>query len=424
MTTILTEMSSRLDQYLLCSTLLQPGSLKTPYSRYTTVHFVAPEDHEPIDAIVDERQSQITDLTHEIKRVQMLCQKLRAVETKLKERRTRVRESQRFHRGLTSPIRRLSPEILAEIFCHCLPENPPVPRARAIPLVLTRVCQRWRSIATATPQLWSSLTIPLRHAVRDEYRLQYDTWMARAKSVPLVLVVENVHHIDSPKFTPCLLDWLRCLPSRCRDFSWYGYSVEGLLTGSCVMHLLERLEAHYFKSRDGPSIDIDSNASRLRSVSLFLPNNADSIDRVTLPWSQLTELDMYGVELRWKDIFRLFEICTRLQGAKFSLPYEDDLQAVIPGSVINHSLKLLAIDAQVSRLGGLLFDALVLPSLEELEIAFHHPDDDKWPHTQFTSFLTRSGRPLKKLEVCSKDSVSDYLSEYRALLPSCTFKIR
>ncbi|KAH7887193.1 hypothetical protein F5I97DRAFT_2060025 [Phlebopus sp. FC_14] len=423
MTTILTEMSSRLDQYLLCSTLLQPGSLKTPYSRYTTVHFVAPEDHEPIDAIVDERQSQITDLTHEIKRVQMLCQKLRAVETKLKEGRTRVQESQRFHRALMSPIRRLSPEILAEIFCHCLPENPPIPHAKTIPLVLTRVCQRWRSIAMATPQLWSSLTIPIRQVVNDEYRLQYDTWMARAKSVPLVLVVENIYHIDPLMITPCLLDWLRRLFNRCCDFFWRGYFMAGLLTGSCVMELLERLKIYYFERSGSPSIDIDSNASRLRSVSLSLPNNADSIDRITLPWSQLTGLDMYGVELRWADIFRLFEICTCLQGANFSLPYEDDLQAVIPGSVINHSLKLLAIDAWVSRLGGLLFDALVLPSLEELEIAFHHPDDDRWPHTQFTSFLTRSGRPLKKLEVCGKNSVSDYLSEYRALLPSCTFKI-
>ncbi|KAH7887184.1 hypothetical protein F5I97DRAFT_1115314 [Phlebopus sp. FC_14] len=430
MTGILIEIHSQLDQYLrslAASSFFhpvdQPDNLETPYSRYVTLNFIArPEDREPIDAILAERQSQIMDLTQEIERVDDLCQTLQVIRAKLRERQSRVEESRQFHRGFTSAVRRLPPEILADIFCHCMPERPCTPCGTAIPLVLTQVCQRWRSIATATPQLWSSLTIPLRRAVRDEYRLQYDAWMARAKSVPLVLAVENVHHIDSPKFTPCLLDWLRCLPSRCRDFSWYGYSVEGLLTSSCVMQLLERLEAHYFKNRDSPSIGIDiySNASKLKSVSLHVPYPSNFHNLVTLPWAQLTSIDIYGP---WcTDILRLFEVCIRMEHAEFTLPYEDDLQAVIPGSVINHSLKFLVINVWASRLCGLLFDALVLPSLEELEVGFAD-GHEIWPHPQLTSLLTRSGCPLKRLEVCGKNSVSDYLSEYRALLPSCTFKI-
>ncbi|KAH7884248.1 hypothetical protein F5I97DRAFT_1887978, partial [Phlebopus sp. FC_14] len=380
-----------------------------------------PEDHESIDAIVAERQSQITDLTQEIKRVQTLCQKLRAVEANLKKRRSRVEASQRFHRALTSAVRRLSPEILAEIFCHCLPEYPSVPRAKDTPLVLTRVCQRWRSIAMATPQLWSSLTINLHQAAKADYRLQCDTWLARAKSVPLVLAVEN--DFDTSVVDTVVLDWLRGLVARCLELCWWGYLLEGLLTGSAVIGP-ERLDLGYFHTfLHRPTIDITCN--NLRFVRLLLAAHINPIDRITLPWAQLIGLDMDGVKLRSTDIFRLFEICTRLQSARFSVTHEDDLQpeALIPGSVINRSLQRLSIAVWGSSGDGTLFDTLVLPSLEELELWNSRPDAMKWPHTQFTSFLTRSGRVLRALNVRGRKPASDHWSEYQALLPSCTFAI-
>ncbi|KAH7887202.1 hypothetical protein F5I97DRAFT_1954273 [Phlebopus sp. FC_14] len=410
------------------STFMQSIDLETPYSRYATVNFVArPEDREPIDAIVAERQLQITDLTQQIERVDDLCRKLHAVQARLKERRSRVEESQRFHRGLTCAVRRLSPETLAEIFCHCFPEDPPVPSAKDIPLVLTRVCQRWRSIAMGTPQLWSSLRIPLHKVAEANYRFQYDTWLARAKNLPLVLLVDNDRDIRTLDVAPGSLDWLRGLVARCLELRWRGRLLECLLTGRAAVRLLEGLDIDLQYSHitsANPFIAIASNARKLRSVRLWLPVHVASIDRITLPWAQLTMLDMHGVGLRWPNILRLFETCTSLQDARFSLPYEDgDVQAVVPGSVINRSLKFLVIEVWASRLGGLLFGALVLSSLEELEVRFNYYCDNVWPHAQFASFLTRSGCPLKRLEVCGKNSVSDYLSEYRALLPSCTLEI-
>ncbi|KAH7887186.1 hypothetical protein F5I97DRAFT_1116353 [Phlebopus sp. FC_14] len=389
MTAILIEMLSQ-----------QPINLETPYSSYATVNIIArPEDREPIDAIVVERQSQMTDLTQEIE--------------------SHVQESQQFHRGLTSAVRRLSPEILSAIFGHCLPKDPPVPSVKDPPLVLTRVCQRWRSVAMATPQLWSSLTISVPRASNASYRFQCDTWLERAKSVPLVLSVWNVStcHVDGS-----LLDWLHGLVARCLSFLWKGHPLEGLLTGSSIMELLERLDFDFDvdpfnRWLDFPSIDIASSASKLSYVRMALPQQVNSISRITLPWAQLTTLDMYG--LCFADILRLFQICARLQSAQFELPYEDDLQSVIPGSTINHCLRRLSLTELDSRAGGLLFDALVLPSLEGLEV-WDYRANSQWPHTQFISFLTRSRCPLKRLDLCGNSSARNYFPEYRALLPSCT----
>ncbi|PFH46949.1 hypothetical protein AMATHDRAFT_125205, partial [Amanita thiersii Skay4041] len=60
--------------------------------------------------------------------------------------------------GGSSPIQRLSPEILAEIFAHCL-NKLHSNNIRHCPLLLCRVCSSWRALALHTPRLWSSLFI-------------------------------------------------------------------------------------------------------------------------------------------------------------------------------------------------------------------------------------------------------------------------
>ncbi|KAJ6602675.1 hypothetical protein DFH09DRAFT_899670, partial [Mycena vulgaris] len=56
------------------------------------------------------------------------------------------------------PVLTLPPEIVSQIFEHCLPTSRQ-PRARSYeaPLSLTHICHRWRKIAHRTPALWSTL---------------------------------------------------------------------------------------------------------------------------------------------------------------------------------------------------------------------------------------------------------------------------
>ncbi|KAH7887165.1 hypothetical protein F5I97DRAFT_1112081 [Phlebopus sp. FC_14] len=418
---------SQVEEYVrLYRALLQPLDLETPYSHYMTMNYVAsPEDHGRIDAIVTERQSLIAGLTREIERVQTLRElcdvqtPLDAIQAELIERKSRVESSQTFHRALTSTIRRLPANIFGEIFRQWLPKDTCiVPGSMCSPLLLTQVCQRWRSIAMATPHLWSSLMIPLRKAVADEYRIQCDTWLARAKGIPLMLAI---HGVDSS--SRHLLNWLQRLISRCCDLRWYGPLLDGLLANGTV-ELLEKLDVNVFgMPHRRPSIDVPSGMSRLGSVCLIFAYEVNSLDGITLPWAQLTEMDMNGVNLPWTDVSRLLRICSRLQNAKFSLLDGgdlDDQQATVPGSVVNHSLKFLGIELY-GQTANYLLDALVLPSLAELHLGFCYVGE--WPHEQFASFIARSRCSLKKLTVAAHGSVWDHWSEYRSLLPTCTLKM-
>ncbi|KAF8524913.1 hypothetical protein BU17DRAFT_42455, partial [Hysterangium stoloniferum] len=60
--------------------------------------------------------------------------------------------------ALVAPIRKLSSELLMEIFEHCTEERPSF-SARNCPLLLTHICHKWRRIAHASPRLWTQIAI-------------------------------------------------------------------------------------------------------------------------------------------------------------------------------------------------------------------------------------------------------------------------
>ncbi|KAF8989747.1 hypothetical protein BDQ17DRAFT_1256566, partial [Cyathus striatus] len=69
--------------------------------------------------------------------------------------------AEQYH-ALLSPARRLSQDILAEIFLACLPtDRNPCMSAKEAPMLLTQICSSWRSIAHSTPRLWAAIHIVL-----------------------------------------------------------------------------------------------------------------------------------------------------------------------------------------------------------------------------------------------------------------------
>jgi hypothetical protein len=103
------------------------------------------------------------------------------------------------HRQLLSPIRRLPPEVLQRIFVGCLPEHPSYPAMHSsiAPVLLGRICSRWRDIAYGTAELWSSIHVVIpdlkvgpHEAELADLRLTAMTeWLGRSGSLPLRISV-------------------------------------------------------------------------------------------------------------------------------------------------------------------------------------------------------------------------------------------
>ncbi|KZP14985.1 hypothetical protein FIBSPDRAFT_751003, partial [Athelia psychrophila] len=78
---------------------------------------------------------------------------MRVAFQRLQEKRQALQDYAEAHRGFVSPLRRLPAEILSQIFIQALPAHSNMSPHDA-PLLLERVCKRWKDITRSTPTLW------------------------------------------------------------------------------------------------------------------------------------------------------------------------------------------------------------------------------------------------------------------------------
>ncbi|KAF5353640.1 hypothetical protein D9757_013187 [Collybiopsis confluens] len=163
-----------------------------------------PPNESQISQILDICSSSASELDHLNSEIHRLQQSLASVTAQRDDLQSKISTYQ----ILLSPLRQFPTEILQQIFQLTL--NPfPVIAADEGPLVLGRVCSRWRSICLSTPELWNAvhITVPeALHTFQDysakcsRLTLGLSTWLSKAKSLPLYLSVfsknENTYQED------------------------------------------------------------------------------------------------------------------------------------------------------------------------------------------------------------------------------------
>ncbi|KAJ6490751.1 hypothetical protein C8R47DRAFT_458407 [Mycena vitilis] len=113
-------------------------------------------------------------------------------------------------------VLRQPPEILAEIFLHCLPEaheamspsGVPSPSLMAAPLLCV-ICRRWRDVAVTTPALWRSLYIDFdslsnKGVCRRGAVEMHQTWLSRAGTTLLLLSLHEEQGVPPGPVLPLL----------------------------------------------------------------------------------------------------------------------------------------------------------------------------------------------------------------------------
>ncbi|KAJ7021809.1 hypothetical protein C8F04DRAFT_1241148 [Mycena alexandri] len=122
------------------------------------------------------------------------------IQHQLKVLKARDRDLKAALASVVYPVLTLPPEITSHIFLDCLPFHGRVqPSSIKAPLVLAQVCQYWRDIALATPQLWSSIDMKLEIGQpnipdKGTIALLLRTWLSRAKRSPISLTLRLPYH--------------------------------------------------------------------------------------------------------------------------------------------------------------------------------------------------------------------------------------
>ncbi|KAF8202822.1 hypothetical protein K438DRAFT_1758127 [Mycena galopus ATCC 62051] len=267
------------------------------------------------------------------------------------------------------PVLELPTEITSEIFVHCLLNVPLTPTALTAPLLLLRICKKWREIALKTPVLWASFAVhdvlrerqqgPLRGNLGISRLLE---WLQRAGAAPLDLDLtykarlsplrskkRTIHRVFSPA--------LRTGFSHPRAQASLRENVTSLEELSLDVNDQGKSKGWRCASDTGP-LTVFTKAPKLRTVSLIsLP-----LSNIVLPWAQLTSLTTEGFTVG--EVLEVLHFCPNLTYLYLSCPSE-------PGTGLAQSLasrpaptlpnlKTLLLDNQHY---DFLFDHLTLPGL-------------------------------------------------------------
>ncbi|KAG1813978.1 uncharacterized protein BJ212DRAFT_1432772, partial [Suillus subaureus] len=117
-------------------------------------------DSSSVSATTDEPRKPLDVITGEDLGLQTVRNGVSYRRRQLGEEKAVIIQSNTACRSLSSPIWRLPTEILSEIFLYCLPEDEHLVYAsRQAPMLLTRICRRWREVAVGFPRLWCRLKV-------------------------------------------------------------------------------------------------------------------------------------------------------------------------------------------------------------------------------------------------------------------------
>lgn len=278
------------------------------------------------------------------------------------------------------PIQRLPAEILSEIFIQCMKPQPPDPschyliaRLDRAPLLVSKVCSGWRSIALSTPTLWASFALTIRPKYLKGDVLLAKTWLGRSGKCPLTIGLAS-----EGKFQNNMRPLMRILLLHCERWYDVQLSVSPAVIGSLseARNRLPRLQRLYIGHKWQTDINIFENAPQLRYVHLafFIPPST-----LKIPWDQLRYCDTGPRDA--DSCIDLFNLTPNLEECTLSSSGPDPCKPRPPIELPR--LRFMTIRGSPAY----VLNSLVVPELRELSV---HLSVGSWHATQeLTSLLSR-----------------------------------
>lgn len=371
-------------------------------------------------------------------------------------KRAQLQEVSNAHEALISPLRRIPPEILQMIFVWCLPTNRnAVMHASEAPVLLGRVCSRWRQISLNTPEVWATLhivppNVNFSKLTSSAARFQrkrdlIEMWLKRSGACPLDIsfVWFAGDSEDEIKLCGSLLEALVPMCSRWRvlDFQaplkmfkpFVGLTVQDvpLLEGMSLMDNRTPLDADTVDCWPN-SLEFVESASKLRTFTLTFFSGG--IRLPSIPWYQLTILYLESnISFFFCDSAEMLSTlaqCTSLQSCtlKFPLSHTASLPSYekLDSPINLPQLHTLCLDGDqhlhnTFHMSNTLMN-ICAPKLRKLEILGRsgRPDGDTAaePLSAIKTLLHRSKCPLERLNVESMTMLPDEFISCLRLIPT------
>uniref|UniRef100_A0A0W0FY09 F-box domain-containing protein n=1 Tax=Moniliophthora roreri TaxID=221103 RepID=A0A0W0FY09_MONRR len=381
------------------NTYVQSPSRIPTSSRSTTLKGLLRSTISPTDKLIITQV--LLDAEKELKNYQVEISRLRTAILTLESKQEGVKRMMDKYRSLLSPIHRVPPEVLKNIFEYSCRINHLNMGSLPPAMTLSAVCGRWRELVLNTPSLWSSISIDYLYWERGSCEFLNRLtcrFMERSRTSPLTLNLEfcafDFNEADDDAISTVEALVHNC--SRWYDVTWcfrrqaMNNSMFAPIRGHLPMlQYLDIRADEEGSDEDELSWGLFSECPSLHSVSLAIGNPlSDSID---LPWQRIMSLTIDAGAANPDDILRVLSICPSIRRLELPSIYGFTIE---PTVVRPSQLESLSITAYKSEHLSLL-PHLTTPRLSSIEICGgylgrHFWGPDTWDECLFTSFLVAS----------------------------------
>ncbi|PFH46158.1 hypothetical protein AMATHDRAFT_70451 [Amanita thiersii Skay4041] len=310
-----------------------------------------------------------------------------------------------------SPIRRLSAEVLSEIFVSCLEKRTRSNSIRNCPLTLCRVCSSWRLVALHTPRLWSTLRVDLYRVstslTEEALAKHLSNWLNRSGTLPLRLSL-NYYKIQQQKqgvdsFCNATLTVFGAFASRWQKVNIIlGYEdVEAMLNRfpSPVHAPLLRSLSFWGKEYDQP---IPPAFSFPALTKLAWTSKCLALFKSNISWHLLTNVKI-SIGYSFSTALEVIQLCPNVihYHVRFiEADYGHTVELEHGTPILNQSIRHL--DLTFKSLCISFFSRLILPALSHLSLENEKfsGDGETHPHeAEILGLFSRSRCDLKVLEL-------------------------
>ncbi|KAG2057413.1 hypothetical protein BDR06DRAFT_951581 [Suillus hirtellus] len=425
-------------------------ALETPYSRFpNTEHSTIELEHQSVIEIIVQRQQQLDTVLHELSDLEAVIDSvvsiigerrqqsdavldeisdlvavvdsIKNIHQQVVEKKEKIMQSMNLHKGLLSALWRLPTEVLSQIFNHCLSETRLFARSTfRAPMLLTRICRRWREVAVGTPGLWCRLYVEADDKDMLKAAFCYDLWLKRSRGCPLSL--ELGYH-SSTRLRSLLQPYMSHITSLQVYVNYFrGRHPQLFATDFPALQALVILG---MTNHDIPTIaqSISQLPSTMRSLKF--PDMTPFFDIETLPsfgpvCAYLTDVQI--AVCHPNAFLHLLQLCPNLSSLNVHVTFSrnEPMQSFTHTKLQSLHIRVILLDLSFTCPLSDLFNALSLPNLRALEAwcnsgrngckapnrrkGYNGPNT-YWPHDDVMAFLARSKCLLETLTIDGRDDI-------------------
>ncbi|THH08693.1 hypothetical protein EW145_g2534 [Phellinidium pouzarii] len=317
-----------------------------------------------------------------------------------------------------SPIYRLPPELLNDIFLRCLPIKANFKPGSA-PLLLTHVCRVWRTAALACPRLWTHIEVPDWQEAGPHVADLVELWLARAGSsapldIDIAMFDQDVQLFPTEEETATLYATLARMidafqPHRNRVHKFRGVFPESFMPAIGVGEMVNAegifccglLSDDMNEQNELPQMKLDLGPPRSGLRSLAICGCAANLQSISLQ-TQLTHIELIdllpGGDLCQEAALELLSL-PNLKSAVLDLSKYDkpDLRPPEERLVLT-SLEILFVTWSFPADVSVLLDGVAAPKLTRLGLR-GTPVTVQEPWQSLRAFLAASRATLQRLSL-------------------------